>query len=127
MNINNAFPSKYIKASDLNGSAVAVTIHDVKVEQVGRDQDTKPVVYFEGKTKGLVLNRINSKKIAEIAGSNDTEDWQGTQIAIYPTTTDFGGEEVECIRVKAPKAAAKPKPAPEPEPVDDNEGDSIPF
>ena len=127
MNINSAFPSKYIKAGDLNGSAVVVTVHDVKMEQVGRDQDSKPVVYFEGKTKGLVLNRINSKKIADIAGSSDTEDWPGTQIAIFPTTTDFGGEEVECIRVKAAKAAAKPKPATEPVAVAEVGADEIPF
>lgn len=120
MNINSAFPSNYIKASDLNGSAVVVTIADVKVEGVGRDKDVKPVVYFVGKQKGMVLNRTNSKKIAEIAGSQDTEDWQGTKIAIYPTTTEFAGEEVECIRVKAPKAATngngRTAARPEPEP-----------
>jgi hypothetical protein len=125
VNINSAFPSNYIKASDLNGAAVVVTIADVKVEGVGRDKEVKPVVYFVGKQKGMVLNRTNSKKIADIAGSQDTEDWPGTKIAIYPTTTEFGGEEVECIRIKAPKAAEKPKPAPEP--VDDSEEDSIPF
>ncbi len=129
MNINSAFPSNYIKASDLNGSAVLVTIADVKVEGVGRDKESKPVVYFVGKQKGMVLNRTNSKKIADIAGSQDTEDWPGTKIAIYPTTTEFGGEEVECIRVKAPKAAqaAKPKPEPELEPAGGGDDSDIPF
>ena len=116
MNINSAFPSNYFKASDLNGSAVVVTVREVKVEQIGRDRDTKPVVYFQGKEKGLVLNKTNARKIAEISGSNDTEDWSGTAIAIYPTTTEFAGEEVECIRVKAPKASQKPQRVPEPEP-----------
>ena len=124
MNINTAFPSNYIKASDLNGSAVPVTIREVKVEEVGRTKDRKPVVYFLGKEKGLVLNRTNSKKIAEIAGSPDTEDWGGTVIAIYPTETEFGGETVECIRVKAPKAA---KPVPPPPPPADEPPDDIQF
>ncbi len=113
MNINSAFPSNYIKASDLNGNAVPVTIREVKIEEVGRTKDKKPVLYFMGKEKGMVLNRTNSKKIAELAGSPDTEDWGGTVIAIYPTETEFAGETVECIRVKAPKAAHKPAPVPE--------------
>ena len=126
MNINTAFPSKYLKAADLNGSAVKVTIRDVQLESVGRTQDRKPVVYFLGKDKGLVLNRVNSNKIAEIAGSFDTEDWGGTIIAIYPTETEFAGETVECIRVKAPKAAEKVQ-QPKPEPVGGADDDDITF
>lgn len=103
MNINSAFPSKFLKASDLQDQTVTVKIADVKIEQVGQNQDTKPVAYFDGKTKGLVLNKTNSRKIASIAGSPETEDWIGVEIAIYPTETEFGGESVECIRVKAPK------------------------
>jgi hypothetical protein len=120
MNINTAFPSNFLKAADLNGKAVPLTIRDVKLEKVGRTQDEKPVVYFMGKEKGLVLNRVNSKKIAEIAGSFDTEDWGGTVIAIYPTETEFGGETVECIRVKAPKTS---KPAPVTEPAFEDDQD----
>lgn len=116
MNINSAFPSNYIKASDLNESAVVVTIREIKVEQVGRDKDTKLVAYFQGKEKGLVLNKTNARKIAEITGSQDTDDWPGSQIMIYPTETEFAGESVECIRVKAPSAAKK-KAVREPEPV----------
>ena len=114
MNINQAFPSKYLKASDLNDQTVVVKIADVKVEQVGQNQDTKPVAYFEGKKKGLVLNKTNSRKIASIAGSPETEDWVGTEIAIFPTETEFGGESVECIRVKAPKGS-KPRVERDPE------------
>lgn len=125
MNINSAFPSKYLKAADLNGKAVPLTIREVRMEDVGRTKDQKPVVYFMGKDKGLVLNRVNSNKIAELAGSFDTEDWGGTVIAIYPTETEFAGETVECIRVKAPKLA--PKPVEKPEPMPEPEADDIQF
>lgn len=110
MNINQAFPSKYLKASDLGDQTVTVKIADVKIEAVGKAQEVKPVAYFEGKTKGLVLNKTNSHKIAQIAGSPETEEWVGVTIAIYPTETEFGGESVECIRVKAPKAAGATGP-----------------
>jgi hypothetical protein len=133
MNINQAFPSKYLKASDLGDQTVNVTISDIKIEQVGQDRDTKPVAYFQGKTKGLVLNKTNSRKIASIAGSPETDDWVGVQIAIFPTETEFAGESVECIRVKAAKGTRTvtaehhvPPSEPEPKaaPVTD---DDIPF
>lgn len=110
MNINDAFPSNYLKASDLGDGTPIVTIERVEVEPVGRTKEMKPVVYFAGKTKGLILNKTNSKKIADIAESPDTDDWHGVQITLYATEVDFQGETVEAIRVKAPKRQA-PAPA----------------
>lgn len=131
MNINDAFPSNYLKASDLGESQPVVSIDRVDVEPVGRGKEMKPVVYFAGKQKGMVLNKTNSKKIAEIAGSHDTDDWHGVQIRLFATEVDFQGETVEAIRVKNP-ATAKARPRvelPEREPVhvsaDDDE--NIPF
>lgn len=120
MNINQAFPSKFLKASDLNDETHVLKIADVKVEQVGQNQDTKPVAYFEGKKKGLVLNKTNSRKIASIAGSPETEDWVGVEIAIFPTETEFGGESVECIRVKPPKGSQRKVVDDVPPPTDDD-------
>ena len=124
MNINSAFPSNYLKASDLGEAQPVVTIDRVTVEPVGRDKEMKPVVYFQGKTNGIVLNKTNSKKIAEIAGSHETEDWTGVQIKLYATEVEFSGEQVEAIRIKSPKQAkAKPKPV-EREPGEDD-GDEV--
>ncbi len=119
MNIHDAFPSNYIKASDLGTNQPVVTIDRVEREQVGKAKDNKAVLYFEGKTKGLVLNKTNANKIIELTGSAVTEEWNGQRIRLYATTTEFGGETVECIRVKAagnghkaaPVNKAKPKPA----------------
>lgn len=119
MNINDAFPSNYLKASDLGEGQPVVTIERVDVEPVGRGKEMKPVIYFAGKQKGMVLNKTNSKKIAEIAESPDTDDWHGVQIMLFATEVDFQGETVEAIRVKAPKRAPAPaarRRSPEPEP-----------
>lgn len=128
MNIDQAFPSNYLKASDLGTSQPIVTIERVEIEPVGRDREMKPVIYFKGKEKGFVLNKTNSNTIAALTGSRDTDDWSGCQIRVYATTTEFGGETVECIRVKA---AAQPKQAPKPvrEPVATvaEDEDSVPF
>jgi len=127
MNIDSAFPSNYLKASDLGDKQPIVTIDRIEVEPIGRDKEIKPVLYFQGKEKGLVLNKTNAKKIAEITGSKDTDDWSGCQVKIYATETEFAGETVECIRVKAPGAAVKAKPKPEPEPIEELDDESIPF
>lgn len=105
MNVNDAFPSKTLKASDLDGNQVTVTIARVDIEKMG--SDTKPVVYFKGKDKGLVLNKTNAKRIVEITGSGETDDWKGHAIILYPTETEFQGETVDCIRIKKPGQPAR--------------------
>lgn len=113
-NINDAFPSNYLKASDLQGRQAVVTIDRVEFEAVGREREMKAVVYFTGKQKGMVLNKTNAKKITEITQSALTEEWPGHAIVIYPTETEFGGETVECVRIKpvAKLPAPRPKSAP---------------
>lgn len=128
MNINDAFPSQYLKASDLNGSQPVVTIARVEIEPVGRSKDMKPIAYFAGKDKGLVLNKTNSKKIAEIAGTAETDDWAGTRIRLYATEVDFQGDQVEAIRVKAPGSSVKATVKPAAPPADDDlDVSDVPF
>jgi hypothetical protein len=121
-NINDAFPSNYLKASDIRGSEPVVTIDRVEYEPVGRQREMKAVVYFKGKEKGVVLNKTNATKIVQLAGSALTEDWDGCRIRLFATETEFGGETVECIRIKAApsnraRTAAPPKTPPPPKPV----------
>lgn len=126
MNINDAFPSNYLKASDLGEAQPVVTIERVEMEPVGRTKEMKPVVYFAGKQKGMVLNKTNSKKIAEIASSPDTDDWAGVAVKLYATEVDFQGETVEAIRIKS-ATAAKPKPKPAAVPEYDINDSEVPF
>lgn len=133
-NINEVFPSHYLKASDLNGREAVVTIDRVDLEQVGRDKETKAILYFVGKQKGMVLNKTNARKVTEIAGSALTEEWRGTAVVVYPTETEFAGETVECLRIKAVKKApakmsrmTKPEPPPEEDYSAPLSDDDIPF
>lgn len=131
-NINEAFPSKFLKASDLQGRTVGVTIDRVEFEPVGQSREMKPIVYFADKEKGLVLNKTNANKIIQIAGSTETEDWAGVRVAIYPTETSFQGDQVECIRIKAAPAvsgngSARRTTPPVAPPVDDVEFEDPPF
>lgn len=131
MNIDEAFPSKYLKASDLQGAEPVVTIDCVKMEEVGRDKQHKAVLYFNGKEKGLVLNKTNANKITELLGSGITEEWAGQRIRLFATETQFGGDMVDCIRVKpavSPNGAKPVRPKAAPAPVADVlDDEEIPF
>jgi hypothetical protein len=101
--MNDAFPSKYLKESDLKGREVTVTIRSVEMEDVGTDSspEEKPVLHFNGKEKGLVLNRTNAGAIAAEYG-DEMDDWAGKKVIIYPTTTPFKGKTVPCLRIRVP-------------------------
>lgn len=106
MNINSAFPSKFLKASDLGGAEPIVTIDRVTEEEVGEDK--KPVVYFQGKEKGVVLNKTNAMNIAEAYGP-ETTNWRDQKVVLFTTWVDFQGKSVEAIRIRPAKANEKPR------------------
>lgn len=99
MKMSQAFPSKWLQASDLQGRDITVTIEDVHMEQVGQPPENCPVVFFRGAGKALVLNKTNGQTIADQHG-DDTDYWRGKQITLFPTSTDFQGRQVACIRVR---------------------------
>jgi len=105
MNVNHAFPSRYLKAVDLGGREITVTIDRVELAGVGRSKEQRAIVYFAGKQKGLILNRVNARRIAEIAGSDETNSWHGVQVRLFVTQVEFSGNLVDAIRIKAPAVA----------------------
>lgn len=127
MNINSAFPSKYLKAADAEDGDLLLTIARVKMENVGAKgkDDMKPVVYFGEVEKGLVLNKTNAKMISKIAKSEDTDDWAGTKVRLIATEVEFQGDLVMSLRVRdAKKAKADPDSVDVEAPLTD---DQIPF
>jgi hypothetical protein len=99
MNINDAFPSNYLKSSDLKGTTPTVTMSHVISEQLGDDR--KLVLYFQNKEKGMVLNKTNANNIASIYGP-ETEGWTGKKVMLAVAWVDFQGRSVEAIRVRPP-------------------------
>src|SRR5262249_49105138 len=117
-NINDYFPSKYLKASDLKGREPVVTIRAVNYEPVGQAKQMKPVVYFAKVEKGLVLNKTNATRITQIAGSGVIEEWIGVQIKLYATQVEFQGELTDAIRIKPPQPSRTNHLRPAPVPSD---------
>ena len=101
MNINEAFPSKYLKAGDLpDEGSQQFTIEKVVMEEIGREKERKPVLYFEEDNRGMVCNKTNAKMIARVLNSEEFDEWIGKQINLYRCEVDFQGEMVDSIRVK---------------------------
>jgi len=99
----------YIGAYALpNGDDLTVTIESVAREVVtmaGGKKEECTVVRLV-KNKPFILNATNSKSIHRLYGAY-IEDWAGKRITLYASTTKFGGELVECLRIRP--EVAKPK------------------
>lgn len=99
--LDDFFPSKYLSCSDLNGREVTVTIDRIDAVEL-EDDKRKPVLFFRGAQKGLVLNKTNAETIAEGLDTRRTSKWIGKSIVLFPTKVDFQGKRVAAIRVRVP-------------------------
>jgi hypothetical protein len=139
MNINDTFSGSLLKAADLNGAQPTVTIASIKMEKLG--EDTKPVLYFAGKEKGVALNKTNATNISAAYGP-ETDHWIGKRVILFSAWVDFQGKSVEAIRIRPapaqqfqqPQSYQPPAPPPQQHvPQFDNSGgaafptDDIPF
>ncbi len=114
-NLNEMYPSKWLKAADCDDGDLIVTIRDVSQEYIGQEEtsEAKWVVFFHETEQGLILNKTNSRSIAKLYGDN-TDDWIGKRVALFSMEVQFKQDVVPAIRVrsKAPKAVqAKPAKA----------------
>ena len=128
MNINDIFPSKYLKSSEIKGRAITAVIERWEIETVGDDR--KLVIYFQNMKKGLLVNKTNADRLSHLYGP-DTDDWIGREIVLYSELTNYQGRAMDGIRVRAPEApsartpngpritSGRARPLPEPS-VDDD-------
>jgi len=113
-NYRDSFKSKYVKAADLKGKRVPVTIEEVRSDDIGRGE-IRLVCYFRNQSKGLILNRTNCATIAKIAGTEDLDRWPGTRVVLVSRLVDFRGEQVDAVRIEEPGNSKAPAKQPEPE------------
>jgi hypothetical protein len=129
------FPSRYLKAADLAGKPLDVDIERAPQEEFGSgaDKDKKTVLYFRGGgTKPLPLNMTNWDAASAICGEDDTDNWSGHRLELYPSTTTLRGSTVDCIRIRPPRQKEllqKPKAnaAAMAAAAEDDMDDDIPF
>lgn len=109
LNMDEMYPSKWLRASDLSGKRVKLTIGSVGMEQF-QDGTSKPCIHFPGKDKGLILNKTNATAIAGAYGP-DTDGWLGKSIELFSMKVQGPSGLVDGLRVSIPEDVADRQPA----------------
>lgn len=101
MNVNDLFPSKYLKAHDLGGKSFTLTIRAATLEDVGHgaEKERKLAIAFEKATKMMLLNRTNAMIIASIYGP-ETDGWMGKAVTVYSARVKAFGAWHDALRIK---------------------------
>lgn len=100
MQVDEMYPSSYLKSSDIPSHGRTLVINRLLNEQL-RDGDAKWIVYFRGEKRGLVLNKTNASNIAQTLG-NDTDAWIGKSVTLAVHKVSFQGKLVDGIRATVP-------------------------
>ena len=86
------------------------------------------MLWFSNDDRGLVLNKSNNRTLRG-AFDDDTANWVGKVIVVFPMMTEFRGKMVNALRVRIPPPKDR-DPDPEPSPSTPSGGDmndDIPF
>lgn len=105
------FEGKYMGAWNLideqgNRHDMTLTIAKVEAGKIvgeGGKEAKKPLIHFQAKGDYQPLPMVAGKTVAKVIASlytNETRNWVGKRITLYPTTTSVGGVEKDCIRVR---------------------------
>ena len=93
----------YLGAYSLDsGNDMILTIKSIGRETItgtGGKKEECPVCHWHENQKPMILNTTNLKTIAKMYGS-DYDQWPGKRVQIYASTTKFGGDVVECLRIR---------------------------
>ena len=95
--VSEFFDSKHLAAADLGGKEHKLIIERTDFAEF--KDGNKPVLFFSGRKKGMVLNKTNASKLRNQYG-DEMNDWAGKEVIIYPDTVDFQGQMVACIRLR---------------------------
>lgn len=92
--VREMFPTRWLKAGDLNGRAFALTITAARIEELynprTRQEEPKIVVSFHAARKELICNKTQLLAIAAITGEDETDNWQGHSITLSAGTAPNG-------------------------------------
>ena len=105
--------SQYLKKEDLSDpvDTELLWVKEEKVTPPGKGTNTRLVAYFEGLSKGLVLNTANCETLTEITGTDDPKEWKDLALQLYvdPDVT-YGGKKIGGIRIRKPAPVPLPVP-----------------
>jgi hypothetical protein len=95
------YPGRFLKADLLMGKRVTLTIKNIDVQELigeNNEKKAKVIVSFSERPLEYVMPKTNGFCMKRMFGDNP-HGWIGKRITIYPTTTKFGRDDVDCIRI----------------------------
>jgi hypothetical protein len=95
------YPGRFLKADLLKGRKVTLTIKDINIEELigeNNKKDPKVIVSFTERPLELVFPKTNGECLRRMFGG-DPHNAIGKRITLFPSTTKFGRETVDCIRI----------------------------
>lgn len=103
------YPGRFLKSDLLKGKKVTLKIEDVDLQDLVGETGkpaAKVIVRFakpqaEALQKlplELVLPKTNGECFRRMFGNNP-HTWVGKRVTLFPSTTSFGREKVDCIRI----------------------------
>ena len=97
--------AQYLKKEDLSDpvDTELLLVKEEKVTTPGKGTTTRLVAYFEGLSKGLVLNTANCETLFEITGTDDPNEWKDVPLQLYVNPdVKYGGKKTGGIRIRKP-------------------------
>jgi hypothetical protein len=98
-------PSQYLKKEDLPDpvDTELLWVREEKVTTPGKGTNSRLVAYFEGLSKGLVVNTANGETLLEITGTEDPNEWKDVAVQLYvDPDVKYGGKKIGGIRIRKP-------------------------
>lgn len=95
------YPGRFLKADLLKGKKVTLTIKDIDVQDLVGETgkpSAKVIASFVERPLELVLPKTNGECMRRMFGNNP-HSWIGKRVTLFPSTTKFGRETVDCIRI----------------------------
>jgi hypothetical protein len=131
MRTGDFFKSRFLKPVDFPEPKVVVLVQ-VGTESFRDSPEPKPVVYFKGVQKPLILNKTMAQFLEDVSGTDVMTDWAGTKVEIFATSVEVNGQTKPCLRLRTPDQAELPtrRPIKPSEPHangNDDMDDEIPF
>ena len=112
MKFSELYPNDWLKADDLDGQDVTLVIKDLQLEELGANNERKPVAYFQGTDKKMAVNVTNGKTVKSLYGG-DSDGWIGKAITLFPAEVSFGADTVMGIRIRPQVPEQAPSPVPD--------------
>lgn len=108
--VSEVYASPWLRAEDLQGRTVKVTISTATVEtlpQADGSKEQKIIVAFVGAKRKLILNKTQAAALVAIAG-DDTDHWRGVVVYLAPQPTNNGKLTIAILPGVAESSDANP-------------------